>query len=84
MDYEAVSEFEGMFVKLIFTDDFLLDGTIKKVYKSSTGPGTILFESKQGKSLIELNYVKTIVEKSKEHTDSYKRMYRKYYGNGDF
>jgi len=82
MDYESVSQFEGMFVKLIFTDNFLLDGTIKKVYKSSAGPGTILFESKQGKSLIELSYLKSIVEKTKDHTDSHKRMYEKYYGMG--
>lgn len=56
MEREAISNFEGQFVKLEYTNGFNLKGTILKVYNES-----ILFKTSTAKSIISLCDIKSVV-----------------------
>jgi hypothetical protein len=55
MEKEAISNFEGQYVKLEYINGFNLRGTILKVYKES-----ILFKTLTAKSIISLCDIKSI------------------------
>jgi len=55
MELEAIERFLGKYVKLEYHNGFNLRGTIKKVYTE-----TILFETRQAESLINISEIKNI------------------------
>ena len=55
MEYEAIKDFSGKRVKLVYHNGFNLQGDIVKVYKD-----TILFETKQAESLINIDDIRSV------------------------
>ena len=56
MESTTIKHFEGKRVKLIYRSDFVLIGTILKVYQDS-----ILFKTDQAESIISLYDIKHVV-----------------------
>ena len=55
MESDAIKRFLEKYVKLEYQNGFILRGTIKQVYSDS-----ILFETKQAESLINISEIKNI------------------------
>ena len=55
MEYEAIKDFSGKRVKLVYRNGFNLQGDIVKVYND-----TILFKTIQAESLINIDDIRSV------------------------
>ena len=55
VEYEAIKDFSGKRVKLVYHNGFNLQGNILKVYKD-----TIFFKTKQAESLINIDDIRSV------------------------